>query len=87
MICRNCGKVLKEYDKFCSNCGTIVEREGTEEFVFTAPERDFEWNVHAFPTGEHQKTKDAVFDWGREVKVTVLSLRIKRQKKNRMLSR
>ena len=64
MICRNCGKVLKEYDKFCSNCGTIVEREGTEEFVFTAPERDFEWNVHAFPTGEHHKTKDAVFDWG-----------------------
>lgn len=64
MICKNCGKVLKEYDKFCSNCGTIVEREQTEDFVFTAPQRDFEWDVHSFPAAQHQKTKDAVFDWG-----------------------
>ena len=64
MICTHCGKVLKEYDRFCSNCGAVIEQEEEKEFVFTAPERDFEWNVHSFPDGSPHKTEDIDFDWG-----------------------
>ena len=42
MICKVCGKKLNDTDRFCSNCGTRTEFERDENFVFTAPERDFE---------------------------------------------
>ena len=64
MICTHCGKVLKDYDRFCSNCGAVIEQEEEKEFVFTAPERGFEWNVHSFPDGVPHKTEDIDFDWG-----------------------
>lgn len=63
MICKVCGKKLNDTDRFCSNCGTRTEFERDENFVFTAPERDFEWNVHSFPDGKARKTEDAIFDW------------------------
>ena len=32
MYCKNCGKLLDEGDKFCSNCGTKVEKEFVPDF-------------------------------------------------------
>ena len=33
MFCKNCGHEISDDSKFCSNCGTKVEREVEEEIV------------------------------------------------------
>lgn len=70
MICKTCGKELNNYDRFCSNCGTLVEFvQQTQPVQPQQPAmpqqpQNFEWNVHSFPTEPVKPTQDTSFDWG-----------------------
>lgn len=41
MYCTSCGNLLKEEDKFCSNCGQkVIQKENSyEEVIFSPPFR------------------------------------------------
>lgn len=78
MYCKNCGKLLDEGDKFCSNCGTKVEKEFVPDFKKRQQEapqeaeeerpkksfhiEEFNWDLEGYPT-DNRKTEDVDFNW------------------------
>lgn len=50
MFCKNCGKTLKETDKFCAKCGTPVEVSATESPMYN--EVDFTPTQEVLPDTE-----------------------------------
>ena len=78
MYCKNCGKLLGEGDKFCSNCGTKAEEEFVPDFKKRREEipqetkedrpkksfhiEEFNWDLEGYPT-DKKKTEDVDFNW------------------------
>lgn len=73
MYCKNCGKILSETDKFCSECGTRVEadtpevKRPVEKPVEDKPKKtvhleEFNWDLDGYPTTP-KKTEAIDFNW------------------------